>query len=275
MYTVTSLPAQGTVKKNGTVVGWLYNPANGHYYRNTAPLSWTDANSEAIALGGYLTSIQNSAENQWLVDHFGAFQIARIGFTDQVQEGTFVWTSGQPVTYTNWDSGQPDNQYGAEDYGEIYLSAPSTPGKWNDRRNADLLMRGIIERNDANGILLGFTQEDVNNNQVTYEHYGDTFDTLAAANDSFIFTVSDSSGGTIAPTTFNINTNVVPSVTLVLTGSPLAENGGTAVVSAMLTNASALPVTVQLSFSGAATNNVDYSASGISITIPRARPAAR
>ncbi len=87
-------------------------------------------------------------------------------------------------------------------------------------------MRGIIERNDANGILVGFTQADIDGNLITYEHYGDTFDTLAAANDSFLFTVADNAGGVTAPATFQIVTNVVPSVGLSISPSSLAETVG-------------------------------------------------
>ncbi len=59
-----------------------------------------------------------------------------------------------------------------------------------------------------------------------------------------------------------------PSVTLSLTGSPLAENGGIATVRATLSNPSTLPVTVNLGLSGTATNTSDYSASGLSLVIP-------
>ncbi|MBD2461131.1 DUF4347 domain-containing protein [Oscillatoria sp. FACHB-1407] len=60
----------------------------------------------------------------------------------------------------------------------------------------------------------------------------------------------------------------IPTVTLGLTGSPLAENGGVATVTATLSNVSAQPVTVNLGFNGTATNTTDYNRSGTSIVIP-------
>ncbi len=66
-----------------------------------------------------------------------------------------------------------------------------------------------------------------------------------------------------------------PSVTLSLTGSPLAENGGIATVRATLSNPSTLPVTVNLGLSGTATNTSDYSASGLSLVIPAGSPLKR
>ena len=59
----------------------------------------------------------------------------------------------------------------------------------------------------------------------------------------------------------------MPSVTLGLTGSPLAEDGGVATVTATLSAVSGLDVTVNLSFSGTA-SGADYSASGSAIVIP-------
>jgi len=60
----------------------------------------------------------------------------------------------------------------------------------------------------------------------------------------------------------------VPDVTLGLSGSPLAENGGTAAVTATLSAAATQNVTVNLGFAGTATGGgTDYTASGSSITI--------
>ncbi|MEI6787462.1 MAG: M12 family metallo-peptidase [bacterium] len=59
-----------------------------------------------------------------------------------------------------------------------------------------------------------------------------------------------------------------PTVTLSLTGSPLAEAGGVATVTATLSSAYWVPVTVNLAFSGTATLASDYTRSGTSITIP-------
>jgi len=61
---------------------------------------------------------------------------------------------------------------------------------------------------------------------------------------------------------------VPPTVTLSLSGSPLAEAGGTATVTATLSNTHSQDVTVNLAFSGTATLTSDYTRSGTSITIP-------
>jgi Domain of unknown function (DUF4347)/RTX calcium-binding nonapeptide repeat (4 copies)/Calx-beta domain len=59
-----------------------------------------------------------------------------------------------------------------------------------------------------------------------------------------------------------------PNVTLTLTGSPLAEGGGVATVTAALSSVTTVPVTVNLGFTGTATSGTDYLPSAASITIP-------
>ena len=49
-----------------------------------------------------------------------------IGLNDRSVEGTFVWSNGEAVTYTNWTAGEPNNS-GNEDCAHIWSS-----GTWND-----------------------------------------------------------------------------------------------------------------------------------------------
>ncbi|MBU1099587.1 MAG: choice-of-anchor D domain-containing protein [Bacteroidetes bacterium] len=75
-------------------------------------------------------------------------------------------------------------------------------------------------------------------------------------------TISDAQGlGTIT------DDDGAPTVTLALTDSPFAENGGTATVTATLSAESGKNVTIDLEFSGTATNTTDYTRSNASITI--------
>ncbi|MEG3921553.1 DUF4347 domain-containing protein, partial [Microcoleus sp. T3_A4] len=76
--------------------------------------------------------------------------------------------------------------------------------------------------------------------------------------------------GTQTTTVLTIADNETqPSVTLGATGSPLAENGGTATLTATLSNPSTQAVTVNLGYAGTATGGgTDYTASSTSISIP-------
>ncbi|EKD42027.1 MAG: fibronectin, type III protein, partial [uncultured bacterium] len=58
-----------------------------------------------------------------------------------------------------------------------------------------------------------------------------------------------------------------PTVTLGVSGSPLAENGGAATVTATLSGSASQDTTVNISYSGTATNTTDYTRSATSITV--------
>ncbi|MCZ8190879.1 MAG: Ig-like domain-containing protein [Microcystis sp. LE19-338.1B] len=112
------------------------------YYLTTAT-TWTDAQAQAQAqaMGGNLVTINDAAENQFLVNTFGSFGYLWTGFNDIVQEGNWKWINGETVTYTNWNPGEPNNGLGTgeQDYGAIYSS-----GRWDDGYSSTVV-RGIVE----------------------------------------------------------------------------------------------------------------------------------
>lgn len=50
-----------------------------------------------------------------------------IGFNDVTEEGKYTWSDGDHVFYTNWASGQPNNQYKNQDCGVL-----TQRGSWED-----------------------------------------------------------------------------------------------------------------------------------------------
>ena len=124
------------------------------YYYTSAALTWTDAEAEAVAMGGHLVAINSAAEQSALASSlFGSSERLWIGLTDAAVEGSFVWTTGEAVTYTNWAGGEPNNGAGMEDY---VLMNWAAGGVWNDLPNAGYgsydpqvatRARGIIEVN--------------------------------------------------------------------------------------------------------------------------------
>lgn len=122
--------------------GPVRNPLNGHYYQIVeGVLSWAEANEIAthmlyLNMTGYLATI-TSVQEQNLV--FGLMNTAHvvlwIGGRDTVSEGTWTWVTGEPWTYANWYPGEPNNQYGNEDY--LVIFGPGdvralADGRWND-----------------------------------------------------------------------------------------------------------------------------------------------
>ncbi len=108
---------------------------NGHTYLLSTASTWTDAQTYAQSVGGNLVTINDQAEQDWLVSTFGTSQMLWIGYTDLQTEGVFKWVNGETSTYTHWDTNQPDNHGGNESY--VALNAPqTTAGSWGDLPNA-------------------------------------------------------------------------------------------------------------------------------------------
>jgi len=119
------------------IAGPVVNPANGHEYYLLSPGNWTDKETEAENLGGTLAVIRNAAEQEWFYSQFGTEKGATrnvwLGLHREYPGGPFAWATGEPVTYLNWDPGQPDNGGGVEDCGHIWQTDnPQNAGKWND-----------------------------------------------------------------------------------------------------------------------------------------------
>lgn len=124
--------------------GWTYNPANGHYYRVSEALTWQEAVARATCVGGYLTTVNDAEENQWLLDTLvTSFGSAYIGYNDTAEEGTFVWFNGETPAYENWAEGEPDN---FENEDAVLMLTES--GLWNDTSAATVLP-SIIERDSS------------------------------------------------------------------------------------------------------------------------------
>lgn len=116
----------------------------GHeYYASNFGTTWFGADAAANAFpGGHLATIGSAAENAFVTGAFTS-NLAWIGFTDQASESNFVWNNGEPVTFTNWCSGEPNDLFG-EDYTVINWCATGSNGAgagtgWNDLNGFDNL----------------------------------------------------------------------------------------------------------------------------------------
>jgi hypothetical protein len=100
---------------------------NGHsYYRSTGNAFWLNAKANCEAMGGHLVTVTTAAENNFI---FNIWPSGWIGLTDEVNEGTWRWVTGETYSYTSWNPGEPNNA-GNEDYVQFVGS-----GKWNDLPN--------------------------------------------------------------------------------------------------------------------------------------------
>src|SRR5881397_4432824 len=135
---------------------------NGHTYYLISQNTHDGAAAEALSLGGYLATINDQGEQDFLWNSWknslGAGEGLWIGLERSGHHGQniFVWMNGEPVNFTYWAA----NSYGPEPndgwgrYEEDYVNMDSRftpPGGWNDVPNqgADWLGdRGIVESND-------------------------------------------------------------------------------------------------------------------------------
>jgi hypothetical protein len=101
---------------------------NGHTYNLLDSKNRSASQAEALGLGGYLVTINDAAENQFILDNF-ANVAGRVwlGLNDVASEGVFEWINGDAVGYTNWEPGEPNN-FNDEDYVAMY----SGNGRWVD-----------------------------------------------------------------------------------------------------------------------------------------------
>ena len=111
----------------------LYNPSTGHWYEVVSG-NWEVAENAAIMRGGHLVTINNQAEQDWLINNFTGLSGHTwywMGFNDAAVEGTWVWASGEPVSYTKWAAAAPNNQ-GNEDWGIMNYGLPGNAIYWQD-----------------------------------------------------------------------------------------------------------------------------------------------
>ena len=105
-----------------------------YYCSNTNNFEWEEAVAATEANGGFLAVINSQEENAFLAEHILA--TAWIGYTDEASEGTFVWVNGEATTYTNWSSGEPNNQGVNGGHADYTVMKPND-GKWRDRNGHD------------------------------------------------------------------------------------------------------------------------------------------
>ena len=123
---------------------------NGHYYEafyTTESITWDEAQNEAVSMGGYLVTITSEQENEFVFSliqspdywsYRGGFYVGP--WTGGIQQpgsvepaGGWGWITGEPFSFTAWDTIQPNNTDGVQDrihFWNQYEIAPT----WQDVR---------------------------------------------------------------------------------------------------------------------------------------------
>lgn len=98
----------------------------------SGPITWQQAERRCEWKGGHLAVIESSTENFLLYSAMKAkgYENAYFGFSGESSEGNWKWVDGTSTAYTNWHSGEPNNQDGIEHYAMFYEKFQD--GTWND-----------------------------------------------------------------------------------------------------------------------------------------------
>ncbi len=126
----------------------------GHAYLLCPPgRTWEGALAFCEAQGMTLATISDSAEGEFVNELVeGARSVdVWIGLNDRSQEGVWTWASGEPVTFTAWDAGEPNDGAGGEDCGLVMTSAgtgSSRARRWDDRPCGRTTYAALCEARD-------------------------------------------------------------------------------------------------------------------------------
>lgn len=144
------LANSNTYEQSGYICEWEASNAaeetqvegyTGHLYEfytlpesewESGPITWQQAERRCEWKGGHLAVIESSTENFLLYSAMKAkgYENAYFGFSDESPEGNWKWVDGTSTAYTNWHSGEPNNQDGIEHYAMFYEKLQD--GTWND-----------------------------------------------------------------------------------------------------------------------------------------------
>jgi uncharacterized protein (TIGR02145 family) len=197
-----SVTATAPVYSSSTISGYSYVASRGdrYYFLSNSTVSYSSAQSSAASLGGYLVCINSSSEDALFSSVSSDF------WTGGTRDASFVWSwaDGTAYTYTNWGSGEPNNQGN-----ETCMEYISETDKWNDLVSSSelkyvvemtLSIRQIAGLSSGSFFLVGTTT----NTFVVTDYWGHT-DTC-----SFTVTVTD---------------NQIPSITCAADQSKTADAG--------------------------------------------------
>ncbi len=115
----------------GAAVNAVWTAGNGHcYQRFDTTKNFEDARLDCESRGDHLVTMAGWLEQNFVWTAMGADD-TYIGLTDELTELDFRWVTGEPVSFTWWDSGEPSQGFSdPEQDATVFVAARG--GMWND-----------------------------------------------------------------------------------------------------------------------------------------------
>ena len=161
-----STPASAQIEEI-QVIETAVNPANNHTYYLLSASSWTEAAEVARSLDGFLVTVDDAEEDQWLYDTFAnnesEIRHLWIGLNDENDEGDYRWHDGTPFIYRNWGDGQPGD---GDDEDYVHITGTNMgsiePASWNDLEDDPQYFPvfGVVEVGEGADYALRFDGDD-------------------------------------------------------------------------------------------------------------------
>jgi hypothetical protein len=112
----------------------ILDPGSGHCYRliRSPSRTWAESQLACQTLGAHLAIITSADEQAVVAGLQDGTEVstAWMGGSDQAAEGAWVWVDGSAFSYTNWNSGEPNDYGDGEDCAAVRFSLG---GEWDDR----------------------------------------------------------------------------------------------------------------------------------------------
>ncbi|XP_032845156.2 CD209 antigen-like protein A isoform X2 [Tyto alba] len=99
------------------------------YSFSTEKMSWLDAKEICADQGAHLVVINSELEQAFLKDSINSSSTYWMGVTDQLEEGTWLWTNGERTSISYWNTWKENKDKDQKDCGSI-----GPDGIWNDDR---------------------------------------------------------------------------------------------------------------------------------------------
>jgi len=137
---------------------------NGHYYEAVSrTATWNESRALATRSLGYLVTVGDAGENSLAFGLVDAPEYWSLSGNTQIgpwiggmqadgaaePDGGWKWVTGEPLTYTAWRDGEPNNVAGGEDRLNFMGEADAGRGAfWNDAGGGSNMLGFVVEWDD-------------------------------------------------------------------------------------------------------------------------------